>query len=133
MANNDMENIAKMVVESTNGKEVRGAIAKGFRLYDEVTGEVFERVSDVESDNEKLRQRILDLETENKELNSKIDKLNSKIDKLNSDKVGNTDFDAKLSEFNEDWKDRLRRVTLGTDSETLNEVIDKILKAKGVI
>lgn len=126
MANNDMENIAKMVVESTNGKEVRGEIAKGFRLYDEVTGEVFERVSDVESDNEKLKQRILDLETENKELNSRIDA-------LNSDKVGNTDFDAKLSEFNEDWKDRLRRVTLGTDSEILNEVVDKILKAKGVI
>lgn len=126
MANNDMENIAKMVVESTNGKEVRGAIAKGFRLYDEVTGEVFERVSNVESENKKLKQRISELETENKELNSKIDK-------LNSDKVGNTDFDAKLSEFNEDWKDRLRRVTLGTDSETLNEVADKILKAKGVI
>lgn len=126
MANNDMENIAKMVVESTNGKEVRGAIAKGFRLYDKVTGEVFERVSNVESENEKLKQKNLELETENKELNSKIDK-------LNSDKVGNTDFDAKLSEFNEDWKDRLRRVTLGTDSETLNEVVDKILKAKGVI
>lgn len=126
MANNDMENIAKMVVESTNGKEVRGAIAKGFRLYDEVTGEVFERVLNVESENKKLKQRISELETENKELNSKIDR-------LNSDKVGNTDFDAKLSEFNEDWKDRLRRVTLGTDSETLNEVVDKILKAKGVI
>ena len=121
-----MENIAKMVVESTNGKEVRGAIAKGFRLYDEVTGEVFERVLNVESENKKLKQRISELETENKELNSKIDR-------LNSDKVGNDDFDAKLSEFNEDWKDRLRRVTLGTDSETLNEVVDKILKAKGVI
>lgn len=126
MANNDMENIAKMVIESTNGKEVRGAIAKGFRLYDEVTGEVFERVSNVESENEKLKQRISELETKNKELNSKIDR-------LNSDKVRNVDFDARLSEFNEDWKDRLRRVTLGTDSETLNEVIDKILKAKGVI
>ena len=126
MANNDMENIAKMVIESTNGKEVRGAIAKGFRLYDEVTGEVFERVSSVESENEKLKQKNLELETENKELNSRIDK-------LNSDKVGNTDFDAKLSEFNEDWKDRLRRVTLGTDSETLNEVVDKILQKKGVI
>lgn len=126
MANNNMENIAKMVVESTNGKEVRGAIAKGFRLYDEVTGEVFERVSSVESENEKLKQKNSELETENKELNSKIDT-------LNSDKVGNTDFDAKLSEFNEDWKDRLRRVTLGTDSEILNEVVDKILKAKGVI
>ena len=126
MANNDMENIAKMVVESTNGKEVRGAIAKGFRLYDEVTGKVFERVSSVESENEKLKQKNSELETENKELNSKIDA-------LNSDKVGNTDFDAKLSEFNEDWKARLKRVTLGTDSETLNEVIDKILKAKGVI
>ena len=126
MANNDMENIAKMVIESTNGKEVRGAIAKGFRLYDEVTGEVFERVSNVESENEKLKQRISELETKNKELNSKIDR-------LNSDKVRNVDFDARLSEFNEDWKDRLRRVTLGTDSETLNESIDKILKAKGVI
>lgn len=126
MANNDMENIAKMVVESTNGNEVRGAIAKGFRLYDEVTGEVFERVSNVESENKKLRQRILDLETENKELNSKIDK-------LNSDKVGNTDFDAKLSEFNEDWKDRLRRVTLGTDEETIENVVTKILIEKGVI
>lgn len=126
MANNDMEKIAKMVVESTNGREVRGAIAKGFRLYDEVTGEVFERVSNVESENKKLKQRISELETENKELNSKIDR-------LNSDKVGNDDFDAKLSEFNESWKDRLRRVTLGTDSETLNEVVDKILKTKGVI
>lgn len=126
MANNDMENIAKMVVESTNGKEVRGAIAKGFRLYDEVTGEVFERVSNVGSENKKLRQRILDLETENKELNSKIDK-------LNSDKVGNTDFDAKLSEFNEDWKARLKRVTLGTDEETIENVVTKILIEKGVI
>ena len=126
MANNDMENIAKMVVESTNGKEVRGAIAKGFRLYDEVTGEVFERVSDVESENEKLKQRISELETENKELNSRIDV-------LNSDKVGNADFDAKLSEFNEDWKARLKRVTLGTDEETIEDVVTKILIEKGVI
>ena len=126
MANNDMENIAKMVVESTNGKEVRGAIAKGFRLYDEVTGEVFERVSNVESENKKIKQRISDLETENKELNSKIDK-------LNSDKVGNADFDARLSEFNEDWKARLKRVTLGTDEETIENVVTKILIEKGVI
>ena len=126
MANNDMENIAKMVVESTNGKEVRGAIAKGFRLYDEVTGEVFERVSNVESENKKIKQRISELETENKELNSKIDR-------LNSDKVGNSDFDAKLSEFNEDWKARLKRVTLGTDEETIENVVTKILIAKGVI
>lgn len=126
MANNDMENIAKMVVESTNGKEVRGAIAKGFRLYDEVTGEVFERVSNVESENKKLKQRISELETENKELNSRIDA-------LNSDKVGNADFDAKLSEFNEDWKARLKRVTLGTDEETIENVVTKILIEKGVI
>ena len=121
-----MENIAKMVVESTNGKEVRGAIAKGFRLYDGVTGEVFERISNVESKNEKLKQRISELETENKELNSRIDA-------LNSDKVGNTDFDAKLSEFNEDWKARLKRVTLGTDEETIEDVVTKILIEKGVI
>ena len=126
MANNNMENIAKMVVESTNGREVRGAIAKGFRLYDEVTGEVFERVSNVESKNEKLKQKNLELETENKELNSRIDA-------LNSDKVGNTDFDAKLSEFNEDWKARLKRVTLGTDEETIENVVTKILIEKGVI
>ena len=126
MANNDMENIAKMVVESTNGREVRGAIAKGFRLYDGVAGEVFERVSNAESENEKLKQRISELETENKELNSKIDR-------LNSDKVRNVDFDARLSEFNEDWKARLKRVTLGTDEETIENVVTKILIEKGVI
>ena len=126
MANNDMEKIAKMVVESTNGGEVRGAIAKGFRLYDGVTGEVFERVSNVESENKKLKQRISELETENKELNSRIDA-------LNSDKVGNADFDAKLSEFNEDWKARLKRVTLGTDEETIEDIVTKILIEKGVI
>ena len=114
-----MENIAKMVVESTNGKEVRGAIAKGFRLYDGVTGEVFERVSKIEEENEQLRLKVSELKHEN--------------EMLKSDKVDNSEFNNKLSEFNEDWKDRLRRVTLGTDSETLNEVVDKILKAKGVI
>lgn len=132
-----MEELADKVAHATTGKEVRGAIAEGFGQFDQVKGEVFRRVKAVEDDNAALNQRVDKLDDDlsaEAQTRAEADKeLNSKIDKLNSDKVGNTDFDAKLSEFNEDWKDRLRRVTLGTDEETIENVVTKILIEKGVI
>ena len=42
-------------------------------------------------------------------------------------------LDNKTDALNEDWKARLKRVTLGTDEETIENVVTKILIEKGVI
>lgn len=42
-------------------------------------------------------------------------------------------LDEKTDALNEDWKARLKRVTLGTDEETIEDVVTKILIEKGVI
>ena len=59
------------------------------------------------------------------ELDSKanLNKFNDEIKRL----------DDKTDALNEDWKARLKRVTLGTDEETIEYVVTKILIEKGVI
>lgn len=59
------------------------------------------------------------------ELNSKanLNDFNDEIKRL----------DDKTDALNEDWKARLKRVTLGTDEETIENVVTKILIEKGVI
>ena len=42
-------------------------------------------------------------------------------------------LDDKTDALNEDWKARLKRVTLGTDEETIENIVTKILIEKGVI
>lgn len=42
-------------------------------------------------------------------------------------------LDDKTDALNNDWKARLKRVTLGTDEETIENVVTKILIEKGVI
>ena len=59
------------------------------------------------------------------ELDSKanLNKFNDEIKRL----------DDKTDALNNDWKARLKRVTLGTDEETIENVVTKILIEKGVI
>lgn len=42
-------------------------------------------------------------------------------------------LDDKTDALDKDWKARLKRVTLGTDEETIEDVVTKILIEKGVI
>lgn len=42
-------------------------------------------------------------------------------------------LDDKTDALNEDWKERLKRVTLGSDEEMIENVVTKILQKKGVI
>lgn len=42
-------------------------------------------------------------------------------------------LDDKTDALNENWKARLKRVTLGTDEKTIENVVTKILIEKGVI
>lgn len=42
-------------------------------------------------------------------------------------------LDDKTDALDKDWKARLKRVTLGTDEETIENVVTKILIEKGVI
>ena len=125
--------IAKMIREKKYGKDVRESIALFVESFDEVNGKLGSTLAKVEQLQKNLIETQSKLKTIKKELETENKELNSKIEKLNSDKVGNTDFDAKLSEFNEDWKARLKRVTLGTDEETIENVVTKILIEKGVI
>lgn len=59
------------------------------------------------------------------ELNSKanLNDFNNEIQRL----------DDKTDALDKDWKARLKRVTLGTDEETIEDVVTKILIEKGVI
>ena len=72
-------------------------------------------------------QRIVNGNTDEikDELDSKanLNKFNDEIKRL----------DDKTDALNEDWKARLKRVTLGTDEETIEDVVTKILIEKGVI
>ena len=72
-------------------------------------------------------QRIVNGNTDEikDELDSKanLNKFNDEIKRL----------DDKTDALNNDWKARLKRVTLGTDEETIENVVTKILIEKGVI
>ena len=69
-------------------------------------------------------------------VNSNTDEIKSELDS----KANLHDFndeikrlDDKTDALNEDWKARLKRVTLGTDEETIENIVTKILIEKGVI
>lgn len=72
-------------------------------------------------------QRIVNNNTDEieNELDSKanLNKFNDEIKRL----------DDKTDALDKDWKARLKRVTLGTDEETIENVVTKILIEKGVI
>ncbi|MGK4099145.1 hypothetical protein AB0X62_03195 [Ligilactobacillus salivarius] len=72
-------------------------------------------------------QRIVNGNTDEikDELDSKanLNKFNDEIQRL----------DDKTNALDKDWKARLKRVTLGTDEETIENVVTKILIEKGVI
>ena len=72
-------------------------------------------------------QRIVNGNTDEieDELNSKanLNDFNNEIKRL----------DDKTDALDRDWKARLKRVTLGTDEETIENVVTKILIEKGVI
>ena len=69
-------------------------------------------------------------------VNNNTDEIKSKLDS----KANLNDFndeikrlDDKTDALNNDWKARLKRVTLGTDEETIENVVTKILIKKGAI
>ena len=68
--------------------------------------------------------------------NNNTDEIKKVLDsKANLNKFNNEikRLDDKTDALNEDWKARLKRVTLGTDEETIENVVTKILIEKGVI
>lgn len=69
-------------------------------------------------------------------VNGNTDEIKDELDsKTNLNKFNNEikRLDDKTDALNEDWKARLKRVTLGTDEETIENVVTKILIEKGVI
>lgn len=69
-------------------------------------------------------------------VNNNTDEIKSKLDsKANLNDFNNEikRLDDKTDALNENWKARLKRVTLGTDEETIENVVTKILIEKGVI
>ena len=69
-------------------------------------------------------------------VNGNTDEIKNELDsKANLNDFNNEikRLDDKTDALNEDWKARLKRVTLGTDEETIENVVPKILIEKGVI
>lgn len=68
--------------------------------------------------------------------NGNTDEIETKLDsKANLNKFNDEikRLDDKTDALDKDWKARLKRVTLGTDEETIENVVTKILIEKGVI
>lgn len=68
--------------------------------------------------------------------NGNTDEIETKLDnKANLNEFNDEiqRLDNKTDALNENWKARLKRVTLGTDEETIENVVTKILIEKGVI
>ena len=69
-------------------------------------------------------------------VNNNTDEIKDELDsKANLNKFNDEvkRLDDKTDALNEDWKSRLKRVTLGSDEETFENVVTKILIEKGVI
>ena len=69
-------------------------------------------------------------------VNGNTDEIETKLDnKANLHKFNDEikRLDDKTDALDKDWKSRLKRVTLGTDEETIEDVVTKILIEKGVI
>lgn len=68
--------------------------------------------------------------------NNNTDEIKNELDnKANLNDFNNEikRLDEKTDALDKDWKARLKRVTLGTDEETIEDVVTKILIEKGVI
>ena len=68
--------------------------------------------------------------------NSNTDEINNELaSKANLNEFNDEikRLDDKTDALDKDWKARLKRVTLGTDEETIENVVTKILIEKGVI
>lgn len=69
-------------------------------------------------------------------VNNNTDEIKNELDSranLNDFKDEIKRLDDKTDSLDKDWKARLKRVTLGTDEETIENVVTKILIEKGVI
>lgn len=69
-------------------------------------------------------------------VNSNTDEIKDELDsKANLNEFNDEikRLDDKTDALDKDWKARLKRVTLGTDEETIENVVTKILIEKGVI
>ena len=69
-------------------------------------------------------------------VNNNTDEIKNELDSranLNDFKDEIKRLDDKTDSLDKDWKARLKRVTLGTDEETIEDIVTKILIEKGVI
>lgn len=76
----------------------------------------FNQIQRIVNGNTDEIKKVLDSKANLNEFNNEIKRLDDKTDALDKD-----------------WKARLKRVTLGTDEETIENVVTKILIEKGVI
>lgn len=121
-----MEELADQVAHATTGKEVRGAIAEGFGQFDQVKGEVFQRVKAVEDDNATLNQRVDKLEQElRSEMAAEDKNLQSQID-------GKASIED-LNDAKAEWLTRAKHIALGTDLETVEAAVVMVLQKRGMI
>ncbi|WHS10376.1 hypothetical protein O2U01_09165 [Ligilactobacillus salivarius] len=68
--------------------------------------------------------------------NNNTDEIKNELDSKSNLNDFNNEIkrlDDKTDALDKDWKARLKRVTLGTDEETIEDVVTKILIEKGVI
>ncbi|QLL69796.1 hypothetical protein [Lactobacillus sp. 3B(2020)] len=114
-----MDELAQTIATAATGKDVREAMAEAVRQFDDVKGEVYQRLKDAED-------KVFKLQTKNDNLEKQVatlDKIQKNLDKRISDN----------QEAIADWSERVKHIVLGTDPETIELVVTKILEGKGLI
>lgn len=99
-------------LSSNSGKILRQQLIENFKII---------QAEDSKDDND--RKNV------DKKLQDQIDKINIRLDDLDKTKATHNEVQAAEDE----WKKKIEHVALGTDYETVEQVVMQILKEKGLV
>lgn len=99
-------------LSSNSGKILRQQLIENFKII---------QAEDSKDDND--RKNV------DKKLQDQIDKINIRLDNLDKTKATHNEVQAAEDE----WKKKIEHVALGTDYETVEQVVMQILKEKGLV
>lgn len=99
-------------LSSNSGKILRQQLIENFKII---------QAEDSKDDN--------DRKSVDKKLQDQIDKINIRLDDLDKTKATHNEVQAAEDE----WKKKIEHVALGTDYETVEQVVMQILKEKGLV
>lgn len=104
---------------SLDGQEMRNQMIENFEKIEQ----------EDHDDDQALSDEVADRKKGDDNLQGQIDKLQERCQKLEQEKATHDE----LKDVQEAWKKKIEHVALGTDYETVEQAVMKILKEKGLV